>query len=68
MKNYQLRLLDLRKEKGYTQQFVAEYLKIDRSNYSKYERKKLEPSIEMLVSLAELYGVTLDYIVGRTDY
>lgn len=68
MKEYCARLIELRKEYSYTQQYVADYLKIDRSNYSKYELGKLEPSIEMLIALSKLYSVTVDYILGLVDY
>lgn len=68
IKNYCKRLIELRKENNYTQQYVAEYLKIDRSNYSKYELGKLEISIEMLIKLAKLYNVSTDYILCLTDY
>jgi len=57
-------LIELRKEKGLTQQQVATYLKIDRSNYSKYERGKLEVSIYMLRELSKFYGVSTDYLLG----
>ena len=68
MKEYCVRLIELRKEHGYTQQFVADYLKIDRSNYSKYELGKLEPNIDMLIAFSKLYDVSIDYIVGIKDY
>lgn len=68
MKEYCARLVELRKEHSYTQQFVADYLKIDRSNYSKYELGKLEPNIDMLIALSKLYNVSVDYILGLTDY
>lgn len=61
------RLLDLRKENNYTQQKIAEYLKIDRSNYSKYELGKLEPNLDMIIALSKLYKVTTDYILGLED-
>lgn len=57
-------LIELRKKKGLTQQKVAEYLKIERSNYSKYELGKLEINIDMLRKLSMLYKVTTDYILG----
>ena len=57
-------LIELRKEKGLTQQEVADYLKIDRSNYSKYELAKLEINIDMLRKLSKLYDVSTDYILG----
>ena len=68
IKNYCKRLIELRKENDFTQQYVAEYLQIDRSNYSKYELGKLEISIEMLIKLAKLYSVSTDYILCLTDY
>ena len=57
-------ITQLRKQEGLTQQQVADYLKIDRSNYSKYELGKLELSIPMLIALSNLYKVTTDYILG----
>ncbi len=67
MKKHCVRLKELRKEFGYTQQFIADHLKIDRSNYSKYELGKLEINIDMLIALADLYKVPTDYILGRID-
>ncbi len=68
MKDYLKRIVELRKENSYTQQFVADFLKIDRSNYSKYERGKLELSAEMIIALTKLYHVSADYILGLTDF
>ena len=64
---YQKIIVKLRKEEGLTQQQVADYLKIDRSNYSKYELGKLELSIPMLIALSKLYQVSTDYILGLED-
>lgn len=68
IKNYCKMLSELRKENNYTQKYVAEYLGIDRSNYSKYELGKLSISIEILIKLAKLYNVTTDYILCLTDF
>lgn len=68
MKDYCAKLIELRKENNYTQQYVANYLKIDRSNYSKYELGKLEINPEMLIALSKLYDVSTDYILGLEDY
>ena len=67
-KKYCERLIELRKERGYTQKYVADYLQIDRSNYSKYELGKLEIGVDMLIELSKLYKVTTDYILGIVDY
>ena len=67
LENVGKRLKELRKEQSMTQQDVADYLKIDRSNYSKYENGKLELNLSMLASLAELYKVRTDYLLGLED-
>ena len=64
MKDIGKRIKELRVEAGLTQQRVADILKIDRSNFSKYELGKLEVNNEMLVKLAKLFEVTTDYLLG----
>jgi transcriptional regulator with XRE-family HTH domain len=68
MANISERLIELRKERGYTQQNVADYLKIDRSNYSKYELGKLEVNLDMLIALAKLYNVSTDFLLGLKNW
>lgn len=58
-----LRLIYLRKQKGYTQYEVAEILNISRSSLSKYERGDRVPNIETLIQLANLYDVSCDYLL-----
>lgn len=60
-----MRLKELRKESGKTQLEIANYLSINQSNYGKYELGKIEPNLEILYKLADLYKVSLDYLVGR---
>lgn len=47
-----------------TQQEVAETLNISRSNITKYETGALEPNIETIGMLAELYGISTDWLFG----
>lgn len=54
----------LRKEKGLTQQDIADVVNMHRSNYSKVEKGERELSVNALVKLAELFGVTLDELVS----
>lgn len=68
MKDYCVKMVELRKEHNYTQEYVAKMLQVDRSNYSKYELGKLEISIDMLIALAKLYGVSTDYILGLAEF
>ncbi|WP_432807536.1 helix-turn-helix domain-containing protein [Pseudobacillus badius] len=61
------RLLKLRKENKKTQQQIADFLGITRPAYTAYERGNRHPHYEMLQKLADFYGVTIDYLLGRTD-
>lgn len=54
------RLRLLRDYREMTQQQVANFLNVDRSTYSYYENGKTEPSITVLMRMAELFSVTLD--------
>jgi len=54
-----------RKAQGLTQEQVAQALHIDRTTYAYYELGRSSPSIKMAAKLANLYGVTLDELVGR---
>ena len=65
IKMYFRRLKELREDHDYTQKFVATILHISQNNYSDIERGVTNISIEFLIALANLYGVTIDYIVER---
>ena len=62
-----LRIRDLREDSDLSQRQVAEYLMCDQSLYSKYERLERPLPLEYAYRLADFYGVTLDYLTGRTD-
>lgn len=50
-----------------TQSQVGEYLHISQRSYAHYEAGTREIPIEILIELADLFQVNLDYLVGRTD-
>lgn len=60
-------LKSLRQDKKLTQAEAAEQLGVSLSSYQKYERDKnsVMPSIEVLSKMADFYGVSIDYLVGR---
>ncbi|MBQ2671105.1 MAG: helix-turn-helix transcriptional regulator [Clostridia bacterium] len=62
-----LRLRDLREDNDYTQQYIADYLNFDQSDYSKYEREVRSIPLWALHKLADLYGTSIDYLTCRTD-
>lgn len=61
------RLKILRKEKGLTQEQAAKELSIAYRNYQRLEADGNTPNYSNLVQIAELFGVSIDYLAGRTD-
>ena len=57
----------LRRENKKLQTQLAEYLNVKQTTYSKYELGKINIPVEVLIKLADLYDVSLDYIVGRSE-
>lgn len=62
------RLIKLRISRNLSQSQVADALNIGKSTVSSYESNAISPSLEMLCSLANLYRVTTDYILGLEKY
>jgi transcriptional regulator with XRE-family HTH domain len=62
-----LRLSDLRKKKGVTQEEVSAYLKITNKTYSTYETGRNQMNYETLCLLADYFEVSTDYLLGRQD-
>ena len=60
-------LKELRKEKGLSQIAVQMQTGIEQALISKYENGERVPPTETLMQLADFYGVSMDYIMGRTD-
>ncbi len=61
------RLRQARESKGWTQVYVAKLLGITSQALSNYERGERDPDTPLLNRLAELYGVSADWLLGRTD-
>ena len=64
---YQNRLRDLREDRDLKQKDIAELLNIHQTTYSDYERDRLNIPIPSLHMLADFYGVSTDYLLGRTN-
>ena len=56
----------LREERKLSQKDIAEYLGITRQAVNSYECGRREPDYNTLVSLADFFGVTVDFLLGRT--
>lgn len=61
------RIEDLRVDHDLTQQNVADILNCKREVYRRYEKGIRELPLSFAIVLADYYGVTLDYLVGRND-
>jgi HTH-type transcriptional regulator, competence development regulator len=59
------RLRDARDKKGWSQTDVCKKLKISNSTLSGYERDYRKPEPDMILTFAELYEVTTDYLLGK---
>ena len=62
-----MKLKELRKQRKLNQQAVADVLNCSQAVYSRYENGDREPSLEVLIRLADFYKVSLDELVGRTS-
>lgn len=57
------KLIILRREKGYSQEQLSEYLGVSRQSVSKWEAASYMPELSKLIQLSELFDVTVDYLV-----
>ena len=64
---YQRRLRDLREDHDKTQQDIADILGTSQTMYARYERGANELPLRHLLRLADYYGVSADYLLGRSD-
>ena len=61
-------LKQIRKQKGFTQLKVAMDLSISREALSHYESGKRNPDIDMLITLSEYFGVSIDFLIKGDEY
>ena len=62
---YFKRLEDLRTDHDLTQQQIADYLGCKREVYRRYEKGTRTIPVDFLIRLADLYGVSVDYLVDH---
>ena len=68
MKIFQERLIEQRKINKLTQRQVAETLGVSQPSYIRYENGTSEPNLTNLKTLADLFDVSVDYLLGRTEF
>lgn len=62
------KLKELRNEKGLTQKQVAEKLNLNPVTYLRYEKQQREPPLSLVADFAKYYNVTVDYLLGLSDF
>jgi len=67
METFAKRLKELREEKGITQHELGQLVNMTKMAISHWEKGHSEPSITQLILLSNYFGVTVDYLVGKTD-
>ena len=68
MEIFHKRLEELRRENRLTQQQMADLLDIKQPSNARYEDASCEPNLKRLVIIADTFGVTVDYLLGRKEY
>lgn len=61
------RLRELRLENAETQLDLSVELDFDAQEISRYERGVVSPSLKRLITIADYFDVSIDYLVGRSD-
>ena len=61
---FAIRLKELRNEKNFTQRKIAELMNVSQVSYLHWEQGKMQPDIENIVKLCQLFGVSADYLLG----
>lgn len=65
--DFQSRLRALRTERGMNQTALAQTIDVTLKQIQRYELGHNEPTLSVLIALADAFDVSLDYLVGRSD-
>lgn len=65
-RNLPFRVKEVRKQKGYTQEYVADALGMSKKTYQQYESEPGRLRADMLITLSDLYDCSVDYLIGRS--
>lgn len=68
MGKFAKRLYELRKEKRLSIRSLAKKVGVSPTSIVRYENSECEPNFNNLEKMADLFGVSIDYLLGRVDY
>ncbi len=60
-------LRGIREDKDLKQKDIAKYLNVSQNTYSQYETGVISLTAEILIKLSDYYGVSIDYLLDRTN-
>ncbi|MBR4019565.1 MAG: helix-turn-helix transcriptional regulator [Clostridia bacterium] len=61
------RIREMREDRDLTQTQIADMLSMSQTGYSKYETGENDIPTRVLIALADFYGTSVDYLLGRVD-
>ena len=67
MSEFSNKLKELRTSKNISQKQIASQLDIADRQYRRYENEEQQPTLPIIIKLADYFDVSLDYLVGRTN-
>lgn len=62
-----IRIKELRLSHGLTQVEFAKRLSVSKQAVSNWENNNIQPSIDVLIKIADFFGVSTDYLLGRSN-
>ena len=65
--NFADKLIALRRKNGWSQEELAQRLDVTRQSVSKWEGAQSVPDLDRILALSRLFGVSTDYLLGRSD-
>lgn len=68
MRNFSIRLKELRSEKGISQAMLADAVNVGQSTIACWESDTCEPTASNLSAIADYFGVTTDFLLGRAEF
>ncbi|WP_239106915.1 helix-turn-helix domain-containing protein [Flavobacterium macrobrachii] len=66
--SFEKRIAELRKEKKISQEELSKKIGVHQNVIGRYERGEAKPSIEVATAIADVFNVSLDYLVGKTEF
>ena len=65
--NFSERIIEIKLNKNLLQKDIANAIGVSPRNYQRYEKGEQQPTLPIVIKLADYFDVSIDYLVGRTD-